>query len=58
MSANMGFMPSGTSEASYLQRVGGVGGRLAGLAVSLTVSSQHPGRQIHRGAPVLTALQG
>lgn len=51
-------MPSGTSEVSYLQRVGGVGGRLAGLAVSLTVSRQHPGRQIHRGAPVLTALQG
>lgn len=50
-------MLPGASEASYLQRVGGVGGRLAGFAVSLTVSRQHPGRHIHRGTPVLTALE-
>lgn len=46
------------SLASYLQWVGGVGGWLASLSISLTMSCQQPACQIHRSPPVLTALQG
>lgn len=46
------------SQASYLQRVGGVGGWLTSLSISLAISCQQPARQIHCSPPVLAALQG
>lgn len=44
-------------EKSHLQGVCSVGGWLARLPVSLTVSRQQPANQIHRSPPVLGALE-